>query len=87
MRMLLWLLTIAFALAGLALREDHLFAGAVLVAQGCLLLAALACPLLWSKPDGLLHGVTGGMILTGRDRLMLALALLLSAPLLLPWPA
>jgi hypothetical protein len=86
MRLLLWLLTIAFALGGLAVRADHGFAGAELVGRGCLILALFACPLLWARPGGLLADMTGGLIFTGKDRLMLALAMLLAAPLILPWP-
>lgn len=86
MRLLLWFLTIMLALAGLALRADHGFAGAGLVAQGCLIVAALACPFLWARPGGVLADALGGAIFTGKDRLMLSLAVLLSAPVMLPWP-
>lgn len=86
MRLLLWILTIGFALGGLALCVDHRFAGATLAGKGCLLIAALACPVLWAKEGGVLAGMTGGLIFTGRDRLMLSIAVVLSAPVLLPWP-
>ncbi len=86
MRLLLWFLTIMLALAGLALRADHGFAGADLVAKGCIIVAVLACPLLWARPGGIVSDALGGMIFTGKDRLMLTLALLLSAPVMLPWP-
>ncbi|WP_443969695.1 hypothetical protein [Sphingobium sp. CR28] len=86
MRMLLWILTVGFALGGLALCADQGFAGATRAGQGCLLIAALSCPLLWAKEGGVLAGMTRGLIFTGRDRLLLSTALLLAAPVILPWP-
>lgn len=82
MRPLLWSLTIVLALAGLALWASGGFAGARDVARGLGLLALLACPFLWTRPDGL---VPDGLALPGRRRLLLGLALLLAAPLILPW--
>jgi len=90
MRMILWLLTILFALAGLALREDGGFGAldlgipafyAPYVWKGCFILAFLGCPFIWGRPNGLLPGVV-----RGKTRFMLALALLLATPLILPWP-
>jgi len=83
MRLLMWLSTILFALAGLALRAQPPFAGAVLVGTLALLLAGLACPLLWARPLGL---VPDALVIPGKRRLLLALALILAAPLILPWP-
>jgi hypothetical protein len=83
-------LTIACALAGLSLRADGSFVGgtafgylAPFLMKGCFILAILACPLLWARPDGL---VPGPIAIPGRHRLMLALALIVGAPALLPWP-
>ena len=86
MRLLLWIVTIGFALGGLALCVDHGFAGATQAGRGCLLIALLSCPLLWARERGVFAAMADGLILTGRDRLMLCVALLLAAPLLLPWP-
>jgi hypothetical protein len=80
--MILWLFTIAFALAGLSLWVDGGFAGARNVARGLALAAVLACPLLWARPTGL---VPGPLMVPGRSRFMLLLAMILAAPLLLPW--
>jgi hypothetical protein len=82
MRLVMWILTIAFALAGLALWVDGGFVGAHEVARGLGLLAFLSCPFLWARPDGL---VPDAIALPGKSRLMLGLALLLAAPLVLPW--
>jgi hypothetical protein len=82
MRLIMWILTVLFALAGLALRADGGFVGAARVAQGLLIIAVLACPLLWARPHGL---VPDALAFPGKSRLMLALALLLSTPLTLPW--
>jgi len=82
MRLLMWLLTIAFALAGLALRVQPSFAGAFTLGTGSLALAALACPLLWARPAGI---VPDALAIPGRRRLLLGFALILAAPLLLPW--
>lgn len=81
MRLLMWILTIAFALAGLGLSVDSGFAGARMAATGLGLLALLSCPFLWA-PDGL---VPEAIVVPGRQRLMLGLALLVAAPLILPW--
>jgi hypothetical protein len=78
----MWLLTIGFALASLSLWTDGGFAGADRVARGLALLAILACPLLWARPAGL---VPRALAVPGKHRLLLALALVLAAPLLLPW--
>lgn len=82
MRLLMWSLTIAFALAGLALWVDGGFPGTEAVAGVLGLLALLACPFFWARPDGL---VPDEMALPGKRRLMLGLALLLASPLILPW--
>ena len=82
MRLLAWIMTVAFALAGVALREQGGFALASWVGQGCLILATLACPLLWQQPAGLIPAL---ITVGGRSRLMLGLALVFAAPLLLPW--
>jgi len=83
MRALMWLLTIILALAGLALRVQSHVIGAVALGTGALVLALLACPLLWARPNGL---VPDALAIPGKRRLLLALALILSAPLTLPWP-
>jgi len=78
----MWLLTIAFALTGLSLWAGGGFVGAHDVARGFVFLAILACPFIWAQPTGL---VPGPIAIPGRNRLMLALALIVAAPLLLPW--
>lgn len=90
MRIFLWILTIAFALAGLSLRADGSFVSgtafgymAPWLMKGCFILAILACPFLWARPDGL---VPGPLAIPGKHRFMLALALIIGAPALLPWP-
>ena len=82
MRLLMWLLTILFALGGVTLRVDGGFIGAGRVGLGLLLLAFLSCPFLWAPSTGL---VPDELALPGKRRLMLALALILASPLLLPW--
>ncbi|HZV18984.1 MAG TPA: hypothetical protein VFF84_09885 [Sphingobium sp.] len=82
MRLLMWSLTITFALAGLALWGDGGFVGADVVARMLGLLALLACPFFWTRPDGL---VPDEISLPGKQRLMLGLALLVATPLILPW--
>lgn len=83
MRLLMWLTTILFALAGLALRAQPPLPGAAMLGAGAFLLAGLACPLLWARPSGL---VPDALAIPGKRRLLLALALILAAPLILPWP-
>lgn len=79
MRMIAWLLTLVFGLAGLALREQGGVPFAHPLGTGLLALCALACPLLWRRDGGLL----GWLGATGKDRLMLGLALVLATPLIL----
>ncbi|MBN8831329.1 MAG: hypothetical protein J0G94_12080 [Sphingomonadales bacterium] len=80
--MILWLFTIAFALTGLSLWVDGGFAGAREVARGLGIAAFLACPLLWARPGGL---VPDPLLVPGKSRFMLLLAMVLAGPLLLPW--
>jgi hypothetical protein len=82
MRLIAWLLTLAFGMAGLAFREQGGIPFAFSLGTGMLFLAALACPLIWGKPGGMLAFLppTRGMRLTG------GLALILATPLILPWP-
>lgn len=82
MRMIAWLLTIAFGLAGVAFREQGGVPHAYDVGTGLLILSGLACPMLWRKDGGLFAWLG----VTAKDRVMLSLALLLAVPLLLPWP-
>ncbi len=88
MRPIMWTLTIIFALAGLALRADDgsWFAPYVYLgdyfAKGCFILAVLCCPFLWARSYGLMPR---GLQVPGRERMMLALALVLAVPLILPW--
>ncbi len=77
MRLIAWLLTIAFGLSGIALREQGGVPFAWQFGNGALLLAALCCPLFWRR-DGGLFGWAGVRV---KDRIMLALALLLATPL------
>jgi hypothetical protein len=79
MRLIAWLLTIALALAGLALRVQGGIPFATPLGATLLLLAGLACPLLWNKSTGIL--VSLGV--SGKDRLMLSLALVVAMPLIL----
>lgn len=82
MRLIAWLFTLGFGLAGIAFREQGGIAFAFEVGTGLLILAFLACPVLWRRDGGLLSWLGA----TRKDRIMLALALLLAAPLMLPWP-
>jgi hypothetical protein len=90
MRLVMWIFTILFALAGLALRDDQGFGVpsdysfyAPLVAQGLFVLAVLACPFFWAPRYQL---VPRALALSGKQRLFLAFALIIATPLLLPWP-
>jgi hypothetical protein len=90
MRLVMWFFTIVFALAGLALRDDGGFglgnmfdAYAPFVSQGLFILAVLACPFFWAPRYQMIPRTIAP---TGRQRFMLALALLIATPLLLPWP-
>lgn len=90
MKLLSWTFTILFALAGLALRADRMFAiptafsgFAPIVAKGCFVLAILACPFLWARPDGLMPDA---LAIPGKNRLMMALALIIATPLILHFP-
>ncbi|MBO9671039.1 MAG: hypothetical protein J7485_11015 [Sphingobium sp.] len=84
----MWIVTIAFALAGLALRADGAswFAPysylAVYFFKGCFFIALLACPFLWARSYGL---VPRALMLSGTERLMMALAAIVAIPLILPW--
>ena len=82
MRLIAWLLTIAFGLAGLAFRAQGGIPHAFVAGTALLVLAFLSCPMLWRKDGGLLAGLGVGV----KDRLLLALAMLIAAPLILPWP-
>lgn len=82
MRLIAWLLTLAFGLAGIAFRAQGGIPYAFAVGTGMLILAALACPLIWAKDTGVLAPLGP----TRKVRIMSALALILSAPLILPWP-
>ena len=88
MRLIMWIVTIIFALAGLALQVDgaSLFAPysylAVYFFKGCFLIAALACPFFWARSYGI---VPGPLQMPGKERLMMALAIILAIPLILPW--
>lgn len=84
MRQLSWLLTIVFTLSSLALGADRRLAGADVLAPGLAALAVLACPFLWAPQNGLLAGI---LDIPGKRRFLLALALMLATPLLLPWPS
>jgi hypothetical protein len=88
MRLIMWIVTIIFALAGLALRADgaSLFAPysylAVYFFKGCFLIAALACPFLWARSYGL---VPRALQMPGKERLLMALALRWRSPLSSPF--
>lgn len=82
MRLIAWLLTIAFGLAGIAFREQGGIPHAFEAGTALLVLAGLACPFLWGKGNGILAGIG----IRGKDRLFLALAMILAVPLALPWP-
>jgi len=82
MRLLMWILTIAFALSALTLWVEGHFLGALDLGRGLAFLALLSCPFFWARPDGL---VPDALAVGGKRRLMLGLALVLATPLLLPW--
>jgi hypothetical protein len=82
MRLIAWLLTVAFGLAGLAFREQGGIPHAFQAGTGLLVLAALCCPLLWRRDGGLLSFLG----VRAKDRIMLALAMLIAVPLMAPWP-
>jgi hypothetical protein len=82
MRLIAWLLTLTFGLAGVAFREQGGIPCAFMIGTGLLILAALACPLIWAKDMGALAILSP----TRKIRVMAGLALILSAPLILPWP-
>ena len=88
MRLIMWTLTIVFALAGLALRADQgaLFAPYVYLGdyfmKGSFVLAVLCCPFLWARSYGIMPR---GLQVPGKERMMMALALILAVPLFLPW--
>jgi hypothetical protein len=82
MRLIAWLLTIAFGLAGLAFRVQGGIPHAFDVGTGLLVLAGLSCPLLWGR-DG---GVLSFLGIRVKDRVMLALVMLIAVPLVFPWP-
>jgi hypothetical protein len=88
LRLIMWILTISFALAGLALRADHgSWFGAsgylsVYVMKGFFILAILACPFLWARSYGM---VPRALQVPGKQRFMLAFAMILAVPLILPW--
>lgn len=82
MRLIAWLLTIAFGLAGLAFRVQGGIAHAYEVGTALLALAGLCCPLLWRADGGLLSFLG----VRAKDRIMLALAMIVAMPLALPWP-
>lgn len=82
MRFLMWIFTIAFALAGITVRAAGGFYPDRPVEKGLFLLAFLACPFLWARPDGFMPDA---LAVPGKHRFALALALILSAPLILPW--
>jgi hypothetical protein len=90
MRLVMWTLTILFALAGLALRADRGFGVASAfdgyapwIGQGLFIFAILACPFLWAPRY---QFVPRAIAPRGMQRLMLALALVIATPLILPWP-
>lgn len=82
MRLIAWLLTLAFGLSGVAYYEQGGIPFAAQVGMGLLILAALCCPLVWAPDTGLLSFLSP----TRKYRIMSGLALILSAPLILPWP-
>jgi hypothetical protein len=90
MRLVMWIFTILFALAGLALRDDGAFPllsdygdYAPWIAEGLFIFAVLACPFFWAPRYQL---VPRAIALSGMQRLLLALALIIATPLILPWP-
>jgi hypothetical protein len=88
MRLIMWILTVAFALAGLALRADGASWFApyaylnVYFYKGCFFIAAMACPFLWARSYGFMPR---GLQVPGKERFMMALAAILAIPLILPW--
>ena len=88
MRLIMWILTIAFALTGLSLWADHgAFLGlgprlGDLAMKGFFFLAILACPFLWARSYGFVPRM---MQVPGKQRLFMALAMLFAIPLVLPW--
>ncbi|MBO9581589.1 MAG: hypothetical protein J7498_11910 [Sphingobium sp.] len=88
MRLIMWIMTIAFALSGLALQADGAswFAPygylAVYFFRGCVFIAILACPFLWARSYGF---VPSALRVSGKSRLMMALAAVAAIPLILPW--
>lgn len=79
MRIIAWLLTIVFGLAGLALRVQGGIGHAQLVGTLLIMLGGLACPVFWMRDCGLLAWVGA----TRRDRLMFGIAFVLAMPLIL----
>ncbi len=89
MRLIMWILTIVFLLAGLALQaDDGSWFGPSLaylqddVVKGFFFLAALACPFLWARSYGF---VPRPLMIPGTQRFMMGLTLILAIPLVLPW--
>lgn len=88
MRLIMWILTIAFALAGLALRADVTWFGPSLAylsdtfVKGFFVLAGLCCPFLWARSYGF---IPRALQISGKERFMLGLAMILAIPLILPW--
>ncbi|MFT3967895.1 MAG: hypothetical protein QM690_18650 [Sphingobium sp.] len=82
MRLIAWLLTLAFGLAGLAFRVQGGIPHAFMAGTALLVLAGLSCPLLW-RGDG---GMLSFLGIRAKDRFMVALAMLVAVPLALPWP-
>lgn len=82
MRLIAWLLTVAFGLAGIAFREQGGIPHAFQIGNGLLMLAGLSCPLMWAPDTGLLAALSP----TRKFRVMSGLALILAVPLILPWP-
>jgi len=87
MRLIAWILTVIFALAGLALRDDQGWFNlgpnlTELFAKGLFGLALLSCPFLWARSYGFMPR---GLQVPGGPRLMAGLAMILAIPLVLPW--
>ncbi len=82
MRLIAWLLTLAFGLSGVAFYEQGGIPFARQIGMGLMMLAGLSCPLLWAPDTGLLACLSPSR----KVRLMSGLALIISAPLILPWP-
>ncbi len=84
MRLIMWTLTIIFALAGLALRADqgawfgaYAYLGDYFM-KGFFILATHCCPFLRARSYGFMPR---GLQVPGKERMMLALALILAVPL------